>query len=72
MKATGEVTVDPQYLVHEQDLFDAVRGLGTMIQGINGDSYRYVNRVFWFIKKLLLKKRRMVQAGKFKLDCSIA
>lgn len=58
MKATGDVTIDPQYLVHEQDLFDAVRGVGTMIQGINGDSYKCVNYAFWF---LVLKTRRMVQ-----------
>ncbi|XP_026193227.1 uncharacterized protein LOC34623624 [Cyclospora cayetanensis] len=40
LKPTGEVVVDPQYLVHEQDLFDAVRGVATLVDQINGDSYK--------------------------------
>ncbi|KAL8440337.1 hypothetical protein Efla_000225 [Eimeria flavescens] len=40
MKPTGEVVIDPQYLVDEQDLFDAVRGVSTMIEQINGESYK--------------------------------
>ncbi|KAL8270969.1 hypothetical protein Esti_005124 [Eimeria stiedai] len=40
LKPTGEVVIDPQYLVHEQDLFDAVRGVSSMIEQINGDSYK--------------------------------
>lgn len=45
LKPTGEVVVDPQYLVHEQDLFDAVRGVSTMVQQINGDSYKGILQV---------------------------
>ncbi|KAL8444653.1 hypothetical protein Emed_006129 [Eimeria media] len=40
LKPTGEVVIDPQYLVNEQDLFDAVRGVSSMIEQINGDSYK--------------------------------
>ena len=35
------MVVDPQYLVDEQDLFDAIRGTATLVDQINGDSYRY-------------------------------
>ncbi|KAL8450524.1 hypothetical protein Emag_003153 [Eimeria magna] len=40
LKPSGEVVIDPQYLVNEQDLFDAVRGVSSMIEQINGDSYK--------------------------------
>ncbi|CDI74588.1 hypothetical protein EPH_0002920 [Eimeria praecox] len=40
LKPTGEVVIDPQYLVDEQDLFDAIRGTATLVDQINGDSYR--------------------------------
>ncbi|CDJ65357.1 oxidoreductase, putative [Eimeria necatrix] len=40
LKPTGEVVVDPQYLVDEQDLFDAIRGTATLVEQLNGDSYR--------------------------------
>ncbi|KAL8434173.1 hypothetical protein ACSSS7_003355 [Eimeria intestinalis] len=40
LKSNGEVVIDPQYLVNEQDLFDAVRGVSSMIEQLNGDSYK--------------------------------
>ncbi|KAF8820035.1 hypothetical protein IE077_003657 [Cardiosporidium cionae] len=40
VNSKGEINVNPNYMVNDQDLFDAIRGVSNIVKQINGDSYK--------------------------------